>query len=150
MTVWVGGLFVLSFALLPVVMRDSSSPQDASKLAATAIHRFQRISREIIFLVFLTGIFNFMHAGVARNFEFGATYMEVLAAKFVIFISIIVIQAWMSTRLGPALVATASQIGDAPSKESFRRLQRKALLTSILAIVLGAIAILLGLGLRYT
>ena len=142
---------MLSLVLLPVLWKTASSPQEVAKLAAIAMQRFMRISREIIFLVFLTGIFNVMHAGVARGFDFGGVYLKVLVIKFTIFVAIIVVQAWQSLRLGPALVSTAAQISDAssPAHTSFRRLQRDALLTSILAIVLGTIAILLGLGLRY-
>ena len=113
------------------------------------LRRFQRISREVIFLIFLSGTFNIMLAGMASNFTFGSTYMRILAVKLLLFVVIIIVQAWQSSRLAPSFVAiTAGAEVDVMGPEA-RQLQRRLYLTSILNLVLGMTVILLGLKLRY-
>lgn len=149
--VWAGGLFAVYFVIVPVLRKGISSAQDAARLVAMVMQRFQRISREIIFIIILTGIFNVMHAGMARGFDFSAGYLRVLVTKIILFVIIIAIQTWQTVRLAPALVSATSQMDQGASSlpGPAARLQRQALLTSILNVVLAVFAILLGLGLRY-
>jgi hypothetical protein len=56
-------------------------------------------------------------------------------------------QAWQTFRLAPALVRASS--APAPDAALIERTRRRALVTSLLAAVLGVGAILLGLDLRY-
>jgi len=149
--VWVGGLSAISFVFVPVLRSGIESPHHAARLVATVLHRFQRVSREIIFLVFLTGVFNLINAGVARSFDFTPTYLKLVGVKVVLFVVIIVIQAWHSFRVAPALVSMTSSMEQAigPLSADVRRLQHRAMWMSILSTVLAVSVILLGLQLRY-
>ena len=69
---WVGGLFAIAFGFIPVLRKGTDSASAAARLTATALGRFQRISRELVFLILLTGIFNVINAGVARGFAPGS------------------------------------------------------------------------------
>lgn len=145
-TLWLGGLFTVAFVLVPVLARKISSPTEVASLVDGVLKRFQRISREVIFLIFLSGMFNIILAGMGRNFAFGSTYMRILTVKVVLFIIIIIIQAWQSTRLAPSFVAVAADTTDGQSAEPLRR---KLYLTTLLNLALGVTVIALGLKLRY-
>lgn len=149
--VWVGGLFAVSFVFVPVLWRGVDSPQEAARLVAAVMGRFQRISREIIFLILVTGIFNFMNAGIARGFQFGGIYLSMLAIKVILFVAIIAVQAWQSFRLVPRMVAvtTGMEQASATRPGAVKRLERLALITSLVNSVMGISVILLGLMLRY-
>jgi uncharacterized membrane protein len=147
--VWLGGLFTVVFVLVPVVARRVASPKEVAGLVESVLKRFQRISREVIFLVFLSGIFNIMLAGMGRNFAFGATYMGLLTVKLVLFVTIIIVQAWQSMRLAPSFVATAEKTGAdefGPLAQGFRR---RLYLSGLVSVALGITVIVLGLKLRY-
>ena len=151
MALWVGGLFAVFFVLVPVLKSGIASPKESARLVAMAVQRFQRISREVILLILLTGIFNLILAGVARGFQFSAAYLTMLAAKVGLFAAIVAIQAWQSFRLAPALVSITSGTEQAsgPAPAAIKRLQRQALVTSLLSLIFAVAAILLGLRLRY-
>ncbi len=148
--VWVGGRFALAFVLLPVIWSGIESPKEAARLVAMSVERFQRISRELIFVILLTGLFNLINAGIARGFNFSPTYLIMLAVKVSLFLVVVVIQFWQSLRLVPALVAVASDTepGHAPP-QALKRLRKQFFTTSLLSVVLAAALIFLGLGLRY-
>ena len=143
--VWVGGLFTVSFVSVPVLRAGVDSPTDAARLAAMMLRRFQRISREIILLILLTGMFNVINAGMARGFNFSDSYILTLLVKLSLFVTIVAVQAWQSLRLAPALGTVANH----PTGEDTARLHRRLMLTSLINLVLGVAAILLGLSLRY-
>ena len=147
--VWLGGLFTVVFVLVPVLARKTTSPKEVAGLVEGVLKRFQRISREIIFLVFLSGVFNIILAGMARGFSFGSTYMQILTIKLLLFIVIIVVQAWQSSRLAPSFVAMAAEADVDSMGPASKRLQRRLYLTALLNLVLGVTVILLGLKLRY-
>lgn len=149
--VWVGGLFAVSFVFVPVVRTGVESPALAARLAAAVMGRFARISREMIFLIALTGVFNVISAGNARGFDFSATYIGVLVTKVTLFVAIVGIQAWQCLRLAPALVshASGSNPGTDPVPVPLEKLKRRAVVSSVVSFVLGLSVILLGLGLRY-
>ncbi len=144
-------MFTVAFVFVPVIRRGIDSPKEVARLVAMVVQRFQRISREVVFLILLTGIFNLINAGVARGFDFSATYIRMLVIKVALFIVIIAIQTWQSFRLVPAYSAITSDMEQAVDTASgaFKRLHRRALMTSILSLVLAASVILLGLALRY-
>lgn len=149
--VWVGGLFAVSFVFVPVVRTGIESPALAARLAAAVMGRFARISREMIFLIALTGVFNLISAGNARGFHFSTTYIAALLAKVILFAAIVGIQAWQCLRLTPALVshASGSNPGTDPVPVPLETLKRRAVVSSVVNFVLGLSVILLGLGLRY-
>jgi copper transport protein len=149
--VWVGGLLAISLVCVPVVMKEVHSPQAVAGLVSAVVHRFQSVSWELVSLILLTGIFNTIHVGSARGFEFGPTYVEILGAKVGLFAAIVAVQAWQSYRLVPALAALASGTRWNPdsSPPELGKLKRRALTASLLVLVLAASAIVLGLELRY-
>ena len=140
---WVGGLFAVSFVMVPVLKQGAGSPEKAAALFTRGLERFQRISRELLLVILLTGIFNLANAGMARGFSFGAQYLTMLGIKVGLFVTIAAIQLWQSLRLAPAIQAAAS------IPETSSGLYRRFLLTSLLNLGLGAAAVLLGLRLRY-
>ena len=145
--IWLGGLFTVVFVLVPVLARKITSPKEVAGLVEAVLKRFQRISREVIFLIFLSGTFNIILAGMASNFAFGSTYMRILTVKLALFVVIVIVQAWQSSRLAPsfvAIVAETDTMGPAAGQ-----LQRRLYLTALLNLVLGVTVILLGLTLRY-
>ncbi len=147
--VWVGGLFAVSFVLVPVLRRGIDSQQEVARLVTMVLRRFQRISRELILLILLTGMFNLISAGVARGFNFSATYIVMLVIKVTLFVVMVAIQAWQGFRLAPAFASLVSGTEQTVVPGAVKRLRRRALATSMLNMVLAATAILLGLGLRY-
>lgn len=149
--VWIGGLVVMSLVLSPVLRSNLDSPRDASRLAAIAAQRFQRISRELIGLILVTGIFNLIHAGLARSFHFSAAYLSMLALKIAFFLVIIGLQVWQSTRLSPALATLTAGMERRldPMPDEVKQLHRRGLVVSVVSSVLALLAILLGLQLRF-
>jgi len=147
--VWLGGLVTVSFVLASA-LAWADSPGAIARFAATTAARFQRISRELVFIILLTGIINLIYIGVARSFSFGSAYVVALALKISLFASLIAIQAWQSFRLSPRIVAIGSQMEAAdqlPAEAT--RIRKRAFLLSMVNFVLAALAVYLGLGLRY-
>lgn len=144
---WAGGLLVVSLVFLPVLRGGLESPHDAARLFAAASGRFLRISREIIVLVLLTGIFNVINAGVARGFAFSPAYIAILLFKIGAFVTIAGVQVWQAVRLAPALFSETSA-SDASASHAIDRGQRRVLATSVVVLLLSVLAILGGLLLR--
>lgn len=146
---WVGGLLAVYWVCVPVLMREAR-PQSA-RLVARVVHRFQRISWELVAVIVVTGIFNVLRVGVARGFGFDAAYVGMLVGKLCLLVAIVALQAWQSFRLVPAFVAVASNASPISGSEppEFTRFRRRAFASSLLAVVLAAIAVFLGLLLRY-
>ena len=140
---WVGGLFAVSFVMVPVLKQGAGSPETAAALFAHGLERFQRISREILLVILLTGIFNLGNAGMARGFGFGTLYLTILGIKVGLFLTIAAVQLWQSLRLAPAIQAAAAV------PEISSGLYRRFLLTSLLNVAMGVVAVLLGLRLRH-
>ncbi len=146
--IWLGGLFTVVFVLVPVLARKIASPKEVAGLVEGVLKRFQRISREIIFLVFLSGTFNIILAGMARDFAFGSTYMRILTVKLLLFVIIVIVQAWQSSRLAPSFVASVAEVDT--MGPAAKKLQRQLYMTTLSNLVLGVTVILLGLKLRYS
>jgi uncharacterized membrane protein len=149
--VWVGGLFVMTIVFMPALRAGIDSPGLAARVTAAAAQRFQRISRELIVLILLTGIFNLLFAGLARSFQFSAAYLAMLGAKISLFVILIGLQVWQSTRLYPALATLTAGVErrSDPAPEAVKALQRRALFASALSALLSMVAILLGLQLGF-
>jgi uncharacterized membrane protein len=149
--VWIGGLFAMSFVFVPTLRGGLTSPSEAARLAANTAQRFQRVSRELVAIILITGIFNLIFAGIARSFQFGAGYLSMLGVKVVFFIVIVGLQLWQTTRLYPALTMLTADAGTHAdtASEAVKKLRRRALTASVLSSVLALVAILLGLQLRF-
>lgn len=94
--VWIGGMVTIPFVAAPV-LRRAGGP-DA---VATLVKRFQRLSRELILVVLLTGIFNLIIVGAMSRFQFSPQYLTLVGAKITVFIALIANQLWYSYRLVP-------------------------------------------------
>lgn len=128
--VWLGGLIAVPFIAGPVVRRTAG-------LAAmeVLVRRFQRLSRELVFVIVLTGIFNLIFVGVLTRFAYAPEYLMLVAVKFALLLIMFGNQLWYSYRLFPEWVAKES--GARPTS-----------LSAITNVVLGGIALFLGLSLR--
>lgn len=124
--VWVGGMVTVPFVAAPVVRRHAG-PEAVTVL----VRRFQRLSRELILLVLLTGIFNLILVGMWARFQFSTPYLTLVGAKLLLFFVMIANQFWYSYRLAPPLEAS-----------------RKATWSAIANVIFAAAVIYLGLSLR--
>lgn len=138
---WVGGLFSVAFVSVPVLRREIDSPGDSARLVQIVVARFQRVSREVLLIILLTGAFNLLNAGMAHDFHFTGSYLRLLGTKITLFLVMVAIQIWQTYRLAPALDPAAS--GDTD------RHIRRYYLTSVINLVLAVTVILMGLKLRY-
>lgn len=102
--VWVGGMIIVPFVAAPAARRfagEHLTPERAARFVETLVRRFQRFSRELFFAILLTGIFNLINAGWLTNFSYPAAWLQLVAAKFVLFLVMGVNQAWYSLTLVP-------------------------------------------------
>lgn len=96
---WVGGMIVIPFVVIPCLRRFL--PERADELVERLVLRFQRLSREFIFIILLSGIFNVINAGVMTGFSFGTRYLQLVGVKLVLFLGMVGIQLWYSLVLIP-------------------------------------------------
>ena len=132
--VWVGGMIVVPFVAMPAVRRfagEHLAPERAAALIETLVRRFQRFSRELFFTILLTGIFNLINAGWLTNFSYPSAYLQLVGAKFILFLTMGVNQAWYSLKLVPQGKA------------------RTALWSALANALLAAVVLYLGLKLRF-
>jgi uncharacterized membrane protein len=127
--VWIGGMVAIPFVVAPAVRR--LLPEGGEAVVEALVRRFQRLSRELVFLVLLTGIFNIMNAGAATGFIYGERFIRIVGTKLFLVIVIAANQAWYSLRLIP------------------RRRTRAAALSATVNVILAAVVLYLGLTLRY-
>lgn len=97
--VWVGGMIVIPFVAAPVLRR--MVPDRSSELVDVLVRRFQRLSRELVFLILLTGIFNVINAGMGTGFAYSARYLQIVGSKLLLFLVMVANQAWYSLVLLP-------------------------------------------------
>lgn len=128
--VWLGGMVAIPFIAAPVVRRTAGL--DAIQMLT---RRFQRLSRELVLAILLTGIFNLIFVGVHTRFSFSVEYLAVVGVKFFILLLMLGNQLWYSYKLVPRWIEG-------------RDGRRAATLSAIANVVLGAIVLYLGLNLR--
>lgn len=114
---------------------------DARRLISDAASRWQRISRELMLIVLLSGIFNVINVGVAREFRFSNEYIAVLFTKILLFAVLVVIQFWQTYRLVPRYVAAL--------EERSGGTRRTFAVISLVNVILAGTAVFLGLELRF-
>ena len=122
---WLGGAAVVLAALLPV---------SEGERAAAARRAFFLTSRAMEILV-LTGLLNVLLKGVASRFALSPGFFAMLSVKMALLLVMAGCQIWMVTawkRTGPDETVTV----------------RRARVGLSLQCILGAVAALLGLGLR--
>ena len=132
--VWVGGMIVVPFVAMPAVRRfgaEHLAPERATALVETLVGRFQRFSRELFFTILLTGIFNLINAGWLTNFSYPSAWLQLVGAKFILFLTMGINQAWYSLKL-------------VPQGET-----RIALWSALANALLAAVVLYLGLRLRF-
>ena len=150
--VWIGGIFSTTFVLLPLLQRTTSFPKEFLGIIERIARRFQNISWEAVGIIFLTGIFNLINTALERDFNFSSTYMRVVALKLLLLVAIIAIQSFQNYRVLPRIFSAAAvppDTGLTPGFDSIDELRKKAMLLPILNLVLAAMVIYLGLGLRH-
>ena len=147
--IWLGGMFFMTLVLLPM-WHSTSSPKEFSGIIERTVKRFQTISWEAVGIIFLTGIFNLTNAGLAREFNFSATYLHIIIAKLLLLVAIVANQSFQSYSILPKLASAPSWDDKLPANsDSFDRLRKKTMFLSILNLILAGSVIYLGLGLKY-
>lgn len=109
---WIGGMFAIPFVAAPAIRR-SFGPDEAEELVERLVRRFLRFSRELILVVFLTGLFSVLSIGYATQFAYSERFLWLVGAKFVLFVILAANQTWYGLRLVPQRrkpLATASSI----------------------------------------
>ena len=141
----------MTLVLLPLLQRSTSFPAEFSGIIERTARRFQNISWEAVGIIFLTGIFNLINAAPVRDFNFSSAYIGVVSIKLLLLVTIIAIHLFQSYRVIPKIFSALATPDTAlsPRSASFGKLRKKAMLLSILNLVLAAMVIYLGLGLRY-
>lgn len=126
MAAWLGGGLVVLGAILPT-LRD-----EAGRAIARRAHFLTSRAMEI---VVITGIINVLLRAMASGMTFSRGFIGMLSLKIVLLIVMAALQVWMGIawkRPGLAVGAAA----------------RKARVGLTVQLILGAVAVLLGLGVR--
>jgi uncharacterized membrane protein len=144
--VWVGGLFAVSWLCIPLPTRAASAAEGA-RAAEWMARRFLRVSREVVLIIVLSGILNVVNVGLSRGFRLSAAFVAALIAKAALLAVMASIQVWQTLRFASERVALATSGEDESPRAA--RLQRRAVASAVLGSILSALAILLGLHLRY-
>lgn len=97
--VWVGGMVAVSFIAAPVLRREAQGRGEEAVRAL--VLRFQRLSRELILVILLTGIFNVLSVGMPTSFSYSPGFIRTVGAKVVLFSVMVGNQAWYSHALVP-------------------------------------------------
>ena len=133
--VWIGGIVFTAFVAGPLF--DAA----ASPFAVRLVRRFQRLSRELLYVMLVTGVFNLMFRGALIEFNFSTRYLTFVGVKFTLLLVIAALQVYYSVKLIPRVLDTAD--------ESPGRLRRRAWWIAAGMTGAGAAAVYLGLSLRY-
>jgi putative copper export protein len=129
LSIWIGGMVIVPFVVIPVARLRLG--EGAEEFVEAVARRFQRLSRELIVAILLTGIFNVINLGVMTRFTFGGEFIRLLAFKVVFFGLMAVNQVWFTFVLIPS-----------PEKK------RLATWSAVVNVLLAALVIYLGLRLR--
>lgn len=97
---WIGGLFTIPFVAAPAVRRMLPA-DDAAQVGERLVRRFLRFSRELIPIIFLTGLFNVLSIGYETQYAYSSRFLWLVGAKFVLFVLMTLNQLWYGLRLVP-------------------------------------------------
>lgn len=143
---WIGGIIFSTFIAGPI-LSGKSALDGGVQFHARMVHRFQRLSRELLFIILLTGIFNLVNRGILNQFNFSTAYLTVLGTKFTILLAIAGLQAFYSLKLMPDL--TLAMLEDPDNSRYIDRSRRRLFWTACLMVALGCSAIFMGLNLGF-
>jgi uncharacterized membrane protein len=124
--VWLGGAATVLVAILPAAEDASAAARRAHFLTSRAME-----------LLILTGLLNVLMKGVQSNFALSRGFFAMLSLKMALLVVMAAAQIWMGLAWRRA--------GDSPADGL-----RRARIGLAIQCVLGAVAVLLGLGLRVT
>ncbi len=122
---WLGGATTMLVAILPA----------AEEARAAAMRRAHFLTSRAMEILVLSGLLNVLLKGLESNFTLGRGFFGMLSLKMALLLVMGALQIWMG--------AAWRQVGDRPVDAAGRA--RIGLVTQC---VLGALAALLGLGLR--
>ena len=129
LSVWIGGMVIVPFVVAPAARLRLG--EGAHAFVEAVVRRYQRISRELILAILLTGIFNVLNLGVMTQFAFGGDFIRLLVLKIVLFGMMAANQAWYTFALVPS-----------------REKKRLATWSAAANVLLAAVVIFLALHLR--
>ncbi len=144
---WIGGIIYASFVAGPV-LSGKSAMEGGGLYHERIVHRFYRLSRELLFVILLTGVFNLVNRGILVQFNFSSTYLVVIGIKFTILMSIAGLQIYYSLNVIPQL-SRLLQEGRDEHETAILQLRKKAFGVASLMVTLGVAAIFMGLNLGY-
>jgi len=123
---WLGGDAVLLGAILPVMGKEAS---------AAAARRAYFLTSRAMEVVVITGVLNVLIRGLASQMAFSQGFYAMLAVKMAMLLGMAGLQLWMVLAWKRPDVDIAAAV-------------RKARLGLSLQLLFGAVAVLLGMGLR--
>ena len=115
--------------VIPLVVLPAARRANASDLAVAIVRRFQRLSRELLLVIVLTGIFNLINVGLPVRFSFPEPYLWIVGGKVALLALMAGNQAWFSYSLVP-------------------QARPNAAVSALVNVGLAAVVIFLGLRLR--
>lgn len=143
--VWIGGIVYTAYVAGPLLRSpDYSSPALLERL----VHRFQRLSRELLYVILVTGVFNMIFRGTLIEFRFSSKFLTFVGVKFTLLLVIAALQVYYSLKLIPQ-IADAANSPSEQAPDASRKLNRKAHVVSALMVALAVVIVYLGLSLRY-
>ena len=144
---WIGGIIFSTFIAGPI-LSGKSAQNGGVQFHERIVYRFYRLSRELVFVILITGIFNLVNRGILVQFNFSSTYLIVLGVKFTILMVIAGLQMYYSLKLIPVL--SEALLGEQEGNEvMLTRLRKQAFGIASLMMIFGITAIYLGLNLGY-
>jgi uncharacterized membrane protein len=146
--VWIGGIFFETVVLIPALRRSVAESRTRAQLLLRIRGRFQVFRWEAVILVILTGIFNIINVGLARNFDFTNPYFQWLSIKITVVILIIAIQLYHQFRYIPIFEKYAADIAKNDS-DGLSEIEAKFTTTAWIALIMAVVVVLLAVSLRF-
>ncbi|HWT78574.1 MAG TPA: hypothetical protein VN648_07200 [Candidatus Methylomirabilis sp.] len=124
---WLGGAAAQRFAILPAMRAGGDTPQ--------AARRVHFITSRAVEIVILTGIMNVLLRGLASGWALSRGFTAMLSIKLLLVAAMVGLQVW-------AGIAWKQEV--APVSAAVQKVR----IALTLQLVLGAVVVLLGLGVR--
>ncbi|HYL81690.1 MAG TPA: hypothetical protein VEU07_12800 [Candidatus Acidoferrum sp.] len=126
MALWLGGDAALLGAILPAVGKEAS---------VAVVRRAHFLTSRAMEILFITGVLNILFRGMASQMAFSPGFYAMLAVKMALLFGMAGLQIWMGLTWKRPDVDIAAAA-------------RKARIGVSLQLLFGAVAVLLGMGLR--
>ncbi|MFQ5814507.1 MAG: CopD family protein [Anaerolineae bacterium] len=112
-TFWVGGIFVNTLVLMPSM--QAISPAERGKLMGAFVKRFTPLGWGAIALVVVTGVISTNNVtGFSALVSFDTRYANVLLAKIILVVVMILNGAYLGFVVGPRIASFAPPPGGSP------------------------------------